>query len=135
MLGGHLISHWTRLQENVALSSGEAELYSANKGLSRYVGIVNLCREMFSEDFGRGKLGHHIDVTATRSMMLREGLGGIKHLEVRDLWCQGIVKKYDVTVYKIPRERNPADMLASPCNRADMTKFMMLMGLVICGDS
>ena len=62
-------------------------------------------------------------------------MGGIKHLEMRDLWCQGIVKKYDIAVRKIPRERNPADLLASPCNKADMTKFMMLMGLAICGES
>ena len=32
MLGGHPIYHWCKMQQNVALSSGEAELNAALKG-------------------------------------------------------------------------------------------------------
>ena len=43
--GTHLISHWSRVQNNVALSSGEAELNSSVKGLSEVIGIINFgCR-------------------------------------------------------------------------------------------
>ena len=32
MLGQHVISHWSKSQSNIALSSGEAELNAAVKG-------------------------------------------------------------------------------------------------------
>ena len=130
MRGAHLLAHWCRLQEGVALSSGEAELYSTNRSLSRYVGVVNLFREVFHPAFAAGFLRHPLDASATRSMIMREGLGGIKHLEIRDLWCQEIVRQYRIEVLKIGRESNVADLLASPTGRADMCRFLRRLGVL-----
>ena len=42
LAGGHLLQHWCRRQPVVALSSGEAEVYSAVCGLSRLIGPLSL---------------------------------------------------------------------------------------------
>ena len=113
----------------MALSSGEAELYATNRGLSRFLGLVNLLREVTHKDFGVGCLSHYPDASATKSMVLRDGLATIKHLHLRDLWFQEAVKRYAITVEKISREANPADLLASPSSRNDMVKFLRLLGV------
>ena len=38
LVGGHLITHWSKLQSNVALSSGEAELNAAVKAIAEAIG-------------------------------------------------------------------------------------------------
>lgn len=42
MLGSNLIGHCSRVQSNIALSSGEAELNSGVKGISEIIGFANL---------------------------------------------------------------------------------------------
>lgn len=83
--------------------------------------MTNLFREMtLNPRWGETRLTHQVDASACRSMLLRKGVGGIKHLEVRDLWGQEIVSRYQIIVSKIPRERNVADALASPSARKDV---------------
>ena len=45
-LGTSTIHHWSKLQANVALSSGEAELNSAVMGISEAIGLRELLREI-----------------------------------------------------------------------------------------
>ena len=45
-VGDSLIAHWSKMQSNVALSSGEAELNAAVKGISELIGVIELCREL-----------------------------------------------------------------------------------------
>ena len=42
MLGSHLISHWSKVQSNVAFSSGKAQLNAAVKGLSELIGFIRV---------------------------------------------------------------------------------------------
>jgi hypothetical protein len=44
----------------------------------------------------------------------------VRHLEVRFLWLQEVVRKGRVTIRKIPGEKNPADILTKPKNASDM---------------
>lgn len=46
LLGDHLISHWCRIQPTIALSSGEAELYSGVYGLTRLLNVLNVARDL-----------------------------------------------------------------------------------------
>ena len=46
----------------------------------------------------------YLDASATKGTMLRKGAGKIKHLEVRQLWCQAMVEKYNIEVLKIRRK-------------------------------
>ena len=44
--GAHALSHWSRTQTTVALSSGEAELNASLKGACELVGMRELLREI-----------------------------------------------------------------------------------------
>ena len=129
MLGRHVLHFWSRIQDRIAPSSGVAELYSANRGLSTYGGTVHLYREMFKKDFAEGCLCHHLDASATRGMILRRGVGDIKHLEVRDLWCQEITRTLRIDVMKVHRSENVSDLLASATVRADIDKFLDMLNV------
>ena len=45
-VGDNLIAHWSKMQSNVALSSGEAELNASVKGISELIGVIELFREL-----------------------------------------------------------------------------------------
>lgn len=109
--GRHLVGHWSRIQPVIALSSGEAELYASVTGMSRFVGLVNLARELRGETWG--KLSHSVDASACKSLILKKGVGGIKHMEAKYLWVQEAVERKKIAVHNIPRASNVADALAS----------------------
>ena len=110
-IGHHLVQHWCRRQPVIALSSGEAELYSSVCGLTRMLGLVNVLREMRGQMWG-DPLVHALDASACKSMLLRHGSGGLKHLETKNSWVQEAVKSKHIKVVKIAREVNAADSLA-----------------------
>ena len=119
LFGGHLVGHWSKLQNSPAPSSGEAELNSGSKGISELLSIRNLLEQMGI----RVLLVHYLDASATKGTMLRRGAGKIKHLEVRQLWCQHAVEKYAIRVVKIPRRVNVADSLTHPIGKRDWELF------------
>ena len=95
----------------IALSSGEAELYASVTGMSRFVGLFNLARELRGDAWG--KLSHSVDASACKSLIMKKGVGGIKHVEAKNLWIQEAVAKKKIAVHNIPRASNVADALAS----------------------
>ena len=104
--GRHLVGHWSKLQNSPAPSSGEAELNACSKGLSEVLGI----RHFLSQIGVKAQIRHCIDASAAKGTLLRKGSGKLKHLEVRQLWCQYAVEKYNIEVVKIPRKLHLADI-------------------------
>ena len=121
-LGPYVLSHWCRIQPSIALSSGEAELHSSTRGLINLLGLWNLARELRGDSWGTASL--RVDASACKSILLRKGTGSLKHLEVKDLWGQDVIRQRQIRVVKIPREANPADALASPCKPTDLWAHM-----------
>ena len=102
---------------------------AANLGLSSLAGIVQLHLEVNRQEVSTYTLKHFIDASACKGMLLRRGAGAIKHLEVRDLWGQELVRRLGVLVTKVPREINSADALASACGPQDLRDHLTRMGL------
>ena len=121
-----MISHWCRLQNEVSLSSGEAELYAGNRGLCELAGALVFYREVHGETWGSST--HCLDSSASRSFLLRKGTGSMKHIETKAMWGQQFIRDKAVKVMKVPREANCADILASPCSAADLEKRLHAMG-------
>ena len=115
------MSHWSKSQSNVALSSAEAELNATVKGLSELIGLYHLIEETQSTTV---KLVLRTDASACKGMLLRHGAGKVKHLSVKQLWAQECVRAYDVTVQKIPREQNPSDVLTHSVGHPTLTAQM-----------
>ena len=119
------MGHWSKLQNSPAPSSGEAELNAGSKGLSEALGIRHFLDQMGISV----RMTHHLDASAAKGTMMRKGAGKIKHLEVRQLWCQYAVEKYQVEVVKIPRRLNLADSWTHPINKRGMALFHEAVGI------
>ena len=119
MIGGHLIRHWSRKQHAVALSSGEAELYSLNKGGQESLGLKQMA----------GELGWHLaiklktDSAAARGTIARTGAGKLKHIQVNEFWLQEMISARQMTIEKIPRDQNIADISTHHWESKDQKHF------------
>ena len=100
--------HWSKAQSNVALSSAEAELNACVKGLSELLGLFHLVSEVLRVV---PSLKLCTDASACRGMLLRHGVGKVKHLSVKQLWSQEVVQSFGVQVDRVARAENPADLL------------------------
>jgi hypothetical protein len=118
--GKHLIAHWSKLQGNIALSSGEAELNAAVKGVSEVIGVQEMSKE-FGYDL---KVSISTDASVCKSILLRHGAGKIKHLTTKQLWVQGAIETYGYAVYKIPRDINSADLMTHGCSNEDFRNHL-----------
>ena len=114
--GSHLLLHWSKMQSNVALSSGEAELSAQVKGVSEGLCVRNVAKDLGVEL----RLRTHADSSAARGILNRVGVGKLKHLEVKHLWVQDLVKTKQVESVKVSRLSNPSDILTHPCSVQDM---------------
>ena len=96
MLGWHPLRTWSSTQSVVATSSAEAELFSAAEGASRSPGLQSMLQEMGVET----SLAVSTDSSSATSFASTRGLGRMRHLEVKDLWLQALVKDGEVTLRK-----------------------------------
>ncbi|MDP6494880.1 MAG: reverse transcriptase domain-containing protein, partial [Dehalococcoidia bacterium] len=77
MMGTHLIKSWSSTQNNaISLSSGEAELYAAVKGVGVGMGVQQYLRDL-GMDAG---LRVHTDSSAAQGICKRVGLGTQRHI-------------------------------------------------------
>ena len=122
--GTHTISWWCKLQSTIALSSCEAELNASLKGA-----IEGLCAQGIAPDSGDNpNLVLKTDASAARGVIMRQGVGVIRHLHIKQVWLQEKVSRGDLVITKIPRSQNFVDALTHPWTAADLP-FWDAMGL------
>ena len=68
------------------------------------------------------------DASAARGVILRQGVGKVRHLQVKQLWLQENVAAGELTIVKIPRADNCADALTHPWGANDLP-FWAAMGI------
>ena len=107
MHGGHLIRSWSRMQNLVALSSAEAELYGTVKASTELLGCRSLAR-----DFGHHPAARlYADASAALGIIQRQGLGKVRHLDTNSLWVQQAARAKLISYLKVVGDANPADAL------------------------
>ena len=112
------------MQDTIALSSAEAELKSSCKGLSEALGLTAHVGFLTNRDC---KLEHLTDASACLGILQRSGCGRVKHLTVRQLWCQEVFKRPNASTRKIPRSENPSDLLCSVQTQASVSRNLSRM--------
>ena len=122
--GKHTISWWCKLQSNIALSSCEAELNAALKGAVEGLNVQRLAASLGDTL----PLELRTDASAARGVILRQGVGEVRHLQVKQLWLQENVAAGELTIVKIPRANNCADALTHPWGANDLP-FWEAMGI------
>ena len=111
---------WSRTQTTVALSSGEAEYYSLASAVAEAIGVQSLLK-----DFGlKSKIKVELDSSAAKSMASRVGIGRTRHLEVKYLWVQQLVRAGTVRLKKIQGANNVSDILTKPKSRTDCATML-----------
>ena len=98
---------YSRTQSNIALSSGEAELYATVTAASEGLGLTAM-----AADFGMQiRANIHVDATAANGIAERKGLGKVRYLDTQSLWIQDAVRNKRVCLEKVLGSENPADMM------------------------
>ena len=84
LLDGVNVSSWARTQKAIATSSGESELYAMSAGAAEALGL----RELLTDIGLPATIRLRCDSTAAMGAATRQGLGRMKHVQVRDLALQ-----------------------------------------------
>ena len=125
MRGAHMVSHWSRTQQNIALSSAEAELNGICKATAEGLGAIHM-----STEFGEHLLLEVMtDSSAARGVVQRAGSGRIKHLQVKQLWCQELESAGEMAIVKLPREKNVADLLTHHFSDSEWKSLSPIFGV------
>ena len=122
--GSHLLAHWSRTQQVIALSSAESELNAMCRGAQEGLALKHLCEELEEEC----ALTLQTDSSAARGIIKRQGTGKVKHLSVRQLWVQQQVSLGNLEIDKVPRSANSADMLTHHWTRICGAEMLFKMG-------
>jgi len=127
-LAGSVLRSWSNRQATVALSVGEAELHSATKAAAELIGIQSVMLDLGWA--ARLKLIRlNVDSSTAQSIVHRRGVGRIRHLEVRHLWLQDLVKAGAILVRKVPGAQNPADPMTKTMGWDEMIHKLSIVNL------
>ena len=127
VLGKHPLRAWASTQTVVATSSAEAELYSLAEAASRGLGLQSTLREYGRETI----LVAYTDSSAAKSFAMTRGLGKMRHLQVKDLWIQDLIKAGRIRVEKIAGEQNPADAMTKFHDRSTIARLLASVGISV----
>ena len=122
-LNGNPIYLTNKRQKSVVLSSCEAELHGSLLSLQEAIMIKGVVETLTGDEC---KLVHRVDNSACRALLNREGLGGLKHVDLAYLWCQEKRKSGVYTVNPIGTRFCPPDIGTKPHSapRCRMLSFM-----------
>ena len=96
-------------------------------GTAEGLGVKSL-----GEDLGmKMRVAVWTDSDACRSVANRRGLGKLRHVEVKYLWVQDVVKEGRVEMRRVKGEYNIADHLPKPKRGAEMEWMIGEMGGVM----
>ena len=127
-LGRYLLKTWSKEQEPIALSSGEAELYAANKAAREGIGAQSIARDIGLDT----AVKVYIDASAAEGIMQRRGLGKMRHVHTQDIWTQKAIKDGKFELGRIHTKASTADIGTKPLGRNDVESLLRQMGCVCC---
>ncbi len=126
---GGFVGTLSRAQGSVATSSTEAEGYALSSGGTEGLGLRSLLLEMGVET-QPVKLELYSDSPGAISAQSRLGLGKtMKHVEIRHLFLQELVRIKRVTITKVNTLRNEADLMTKYLAYDLMSRHMVAIGL------
>ena len=133
MIGGFCFKAWSRLQQAVALSSTESELYGLVEGAKEALSI----RRAVSHVFGWSVLPTptiYCDSEAAVAISKADGLRKVRHIDLRAGFIQDQLRQKQLFVFGVRGEANVADLFTKPLSLTVTLKHMWGLGLreVVC---
>ena len=128
MLGKACIKSWARLQQSVALSSAESELYALVEGSREALGARCAVGHILGHE---GEIVPHIycDSEAAVNISKMEGLRKLRHIDIRACFIQTEVQAGAIKVFSIKGTENPADIFTKNLDLNSTLKHMQALGL------
>ncbi len=116
-------------QSILALSSGEAELYAIGSGIAEALALGNfLVEAKLCQSF---KVILNTDSTAGKSIATRFGMTKkTRHIDLKFLYMQELIKQGLVELRRILGTRNPADVLTKFVKADVLQRHLVTIGLV-----
>ena len=137
-VGGCVVHSHSRGQTSVALSSCEAELLASRSALSEGLQLTQILKFLLDDKQEKStkivETVVYTDSSSSRALMMRKGQGRLKHLSIRHLWMQGLVKLGMVEIIKIDTKNNPADLNTKALSVQRRKFLMSLMNMWCDGD-
>ena len=96
MVNGAVVTAYSRTQATPALSSAEAELYAIGSGTCEAMLVKTILEEMPKGP--EASIEFESDSQAAISSQVRPGLGRMKHIELRHMFMQQMIKEGKVKV-------------------------------------
>ena len=125
MLGAHTIKTWSKTQAVIAKSSAEAELYAVVRGGTEGLGMLTLT---LLTDLGLGKrMQLHLDASAAKSIVGRQGLSKARHVDVNVFWLQETCARKLIPLKKVAGKDHGSDMLTKNLTSAKLDKNLTIM--------
>ena len=110
----------------IATSSGESELYALSVGAAEALGLRELLYDIGLPTTVRLRC----DSTAAMGTATRQGLGRMKHVQVRDLALQQWIEDCRLTLQKIASSVNAADLLTKHVSQNVLQSLVPKLGLL-----
>ena len=121
MFGSHCVKSWSVTQSVISLSSGEAEYYAMVKGATVAFWDSGAC-------LGEVGLKLHVrlkcDASAAVGIVMRKGLGKVKHIEVTQVWLQEKVAEGLISVMKVGAKENVSGGLTKGVSGSEVEWMM-----------
>ena len=73
----------------------------------------------------------YTDSSAAKSFVSRRGLSRMRHVEVKELWLQEVVKVGTIKMKKVPGTTNPADLLTKYHDIGTVVRLSERFGLCV----
>ena len=125
---GCTVAALSRTQQTLALSSGEAALYAIGTSIRESLHIRNFVLET-----GFAKtcpILVHTDSSAAKSMATRFGTTRrTRHIDLRLLYLQHLVKSGTIRIAKIPGAQNTSDVLTKYVTADTLRRHLEKLGL------
>ena len=110
-LDGQCFYSFSRNQKSVSLSSGEAEYYAGASAASDSILLQEAVKFLTQRNC---KVHLHMDSSAARGIITRQGVGRVKHLQVRTLFLQDLHKQGTISVHPVGTKESTSDIGTKP---------------------
>ena len=125
-ISGSLVYSASRTQKVIPLSSAESETYAAASATSDGIFLKNLWSWITRQVIG---IKLYLDSAAARGILMRQGVGRVRHLHCKVLWMQQLTKDAELSVKAVSGILNPADVGTKRLPTPRMQSLMYLLGL------
>ena len=127
-MNGCLIHSICRSQATIALPSCEAELYAANTTMVESIYLYQLIQFLMSDETAV-KQRLFVDSTSAKFVVQRSGVGRLKHVSVKHMFLQQLLRQKVLSIHKVQTRINPADLNAKKLSLERRNLLSSLCGL------